>query len=527
MKLKKIIRKIVMSAAAALLAAAMTVTSFAANPENLPTGSGGTLPGTINVTPGTVTPGQIYTLTTEKEDRSGTKYQPGKYTNNIPEGEITTIPEGERTTIHFKLANDSMASGTMKDYIAAKNSSFQLPECAFKAKKGYSFARYVGFGENSARPGEYISIGDANEYWVWACFEPIEYATIRFYPVTYLYGKMESVKVEKGSKFKLPESTFMAQFGWDFDYWSTPLGNVKPGYSIQIGSEDEYKIYAKPKKVGYANVILDNGLTGSKHESYKAQLTIVEIGEFERSAVVTLPKPKFKAVEGYKFNNWTVGKPGEKCVVGSVSSDNSFITSTPVIYAEPEKTKVKMSECTIKVDYSVNAETGNWNAYTGNKITPIYTVTNKYGITLKEGVDFKASYSDNVEIGMLAKITVKGINGNTGTKKEYFEIKPPEMKGVQEYTLDNFVGIRFNDPNNDKIKQVEMQITTGQWYENEKISTYKWKNIYHQCDYGQRGYYRCLVDASGYEKGQVLRIRARYYVGNLKGEWTMRTVKVK
>ena len=186
-----------------------------------------------------------------------------------------------------------------------------------------------------------------------------------------------------------------------------------------------------------------------------------------------------------------------------------------------------MSECTIKVDYSVNAETRNWNVYTGNKITPIYTVTNKYGITLKEGVDFKASYSDNVEIGMLAKITVKGINGNTGTKKEYFEIKPPEMKGVQEYTLDNFVGIRFNDPNNDKIKQVEMQITTGQWYENEKISTYKWKNIYHQCDYGQRGYYRCLVDASGYEKGQVLRIRARYYVGNLKGEWTMRTVKVK
>lgn len=525
MQLKKLLRKVIISAAAVCMAAAMTVTSFAANPENLPTGSGGTLPGTINVTPETVTPGQIYTPTTEKEDRSGTKYQPGKYTNNIP--------EEERTTIHFKLANDSMASGTMKDYIAAKNSSFQLPECGFKAKKGYSFVRYVGFGENSARPGEYISIGDADEYWIWACFERIEYTTINFKSDWHeFFGKNDSENVEKGSTYKLPECMLTPRHGYDFDYWETPLGNVKPGYSIQIGYEDEYTFYARGKKVSYVNLIMDNGLTGSKHETYKAQL-LFEVDK-NKNVVVTLPKLKFKAVEGYKFNKWLGGKPGEKFIVDT--TDYHYDSGTPTIYAEPEKIKVKMSDCSISI------KSGDWKIYKGKAITPEYTVTDKYGITLEEGVDFKAVYSNNDKPGKSAEITLTGINGNTGTKKAYFTIKPPQMS--LSSTLGGYIdkdkkeiAVTFFDPNIDKMKKVEIQLSTDSGFEEKSTYSYKFDFPY-ICTYkeiktyvdGQRVKlleYKCSAKLPSYEKGKVWYVRSRYIVGGVKGEWTMRNVKVK
>ena len=61
MKLKKLLRKIIMSAAAVCMAAAMSVTSFAADPVNI---------GTITVPGSVVTPGQVYNPAKEKEDRT-------------------------------------------------------------------------------------------------------------------------------------------------------------------------------------------------------------------------------------------------------------------------------------------------------------------------------------------------------------------------------------------------------------------------------------------------------------------------
>ena len=455
MKLKKIIRKIVMSAAAALLAAAMTVTSFAANPENLPTGSGGTLPGTINVTPGTVTPGQIYTPTTEKEDRSGTKYQPGKYTNNIP--------EEERTTIHFVLANKEMATGEMKDVIAAKNCSFQLPQPEFKAKDGYTFARYVGFDGREFQPDEYISLGDADEYWVWACFRPgNDMTTVHFKKEnsSMATGKMDDVKIKSGSTLKLPECTFVPIIGYDFKYWKTPNGNVKPGYSIKVGNVDEITVYAVYDRVKYVTVTFDNGLQGSKHESYKSDILF----EYDNKnhGIIILPKPIFKKVEGAKFKSWKVGNPGEKYTLANSEKG-------PIIYAEMDKTKVKMSECTVKVDYS-----GDWNVVTKDRyIIPKYTVTNKYGIVLEEGVDFKAEYNYNYYVNNKAQMVLTGINGNKGTKKAYYKIKPPKQNitklECEKYGSNKgkiFVG--FDKLNEEISTKVEIQVSnTDKFYAEE------------------------------------------------------------
>lgn len=61
---------------------------------------------------------------------------------------------------------------------------------------------------------------------------------------------MESVEVKKGSKYKLPECTFTPKVGYVFKYWDTSVGKVKAGYSIKIGFNDKYDIYAKCEKAG-------------------------------------------------------------------------------------------------------------------------------------------------------------------------------------------------------------------------------------------------------------------------------------
>ncbi len=58
--------------------------------------------------------------------------------------------------------------------------------------------------------------------------------------------------------------------------------------------------------------------------------------------------------------------------------------------------------------------------YTGNKITPEISVVYN-GITLKKGVDYTVSYSNNTEIGT-ATVTVKGIGNFKGDAKVTFEI---------------------------------------------------------------------------------------------------------
>ncbi len=66
-------------------------------------------------------------------------------------------------------------------------------------------------------------------------------------------------------------------------------------------------------------------------------------------------------------------------------------------------------------------------SYTGDEIRPTVTVKTSDGNTLKEGEDYELKYSDNVDAGEQASVTVTGIGNYTGTIKKIFEIASAKL----------------------------------------------------------------------------------------------------
>ena len=71
--------------------------------------------------------------------------------------------------------------------------------------------------------------------------------------------------------------------------------------------------------------------------------------------------------------------------------------------------------------------------YTGSAVEPVFSVT--YGkVTLSEGTDYTAAYSNNVEVGTAAVI-LTGIGDYAGTKKVTFKINGISLKKAEVYAL--------------------------------------------------------------------------------------------
>ena len=75
-----------------------------------------------------------------------------------------------------------------------------------------------------------------------------------------------------------------------------------------------------------------------------------------------------------------------------------------------------------KTDVSNVAITVEDAPYTGNKVEPMVTVINELGATLVKDKDYTLSYSNNINVGEDAKVTVKGINNYYGSKEIKFQI---------------------------------------------------------------------------------------------------------
>ncbi|MBP5158692.1 MAG: hypothetical protein ILP10_00145, partial [Lachnospiraceae bacterium] len=110
----------------------------------------------------------------------------------------------------------------------------------------------------------------------------------------------------------------------------------------------------------------------------------------------------------------------------------------PTIYAKMEKIEAtkNLSDCTIKVKYvekystrlsKKEVEIFENDIYCGKPITPIYTVKDAEGNLLKEGVDFTAEYSNNINAGKKAKIKLTGKGIYKGTKTAAFTIKKLQL----------------------------------------------------------------------------------------------------
>ena len=94
-----------------------------------------------------------------------------------------------------------------------------------------------------------------------------------------------------------------------------------------------------------------------------------------------------------------------------------------------EYLKEKFEESCILYQYMGNEKKDTYTiqivgdtTYTGNPITPKVMITLLGGGTLQEGTDYTLSYSNNVEAGNSAKITITGINAYYGSMDEYFTI---------------------------------------------------------------------------------------------------------
>lgn len=139
----------------------------------------------------------------------------------------------------------------------------------------------------------------------------------------------------------------------------------------------------------------------------------------------TLPVP---VRSGYDFLGWFTEKSG-----GQAISDITIVDlyGTQTLYAQWKKKdpvkSLKDKDAFIKV-----ADV----TYTGGKVTPAVTV--KYGkTTLREGYDYTITYSDNLNAGSDAKVTVKGKGNYKDTVVKKFTIRKCPMSRVRVYIPKN------------------------------------------------------------------------------------------
>ena len=142
----------------------------------------------------------------------------------------------EKVNITF---DKTEGEGNMPAVEVVKGSKYELPACTFTAPAGKEFDKWsVKIGSAPAedkQPGESIVASDNVEVKAVWKNKPVEKVNITF-DKTEGEGNMPAVEVVKGSKYKLPESTFTAPAEKEFDKWSVKIGSA-PAEGKQPGDE--------------------------------------------------------------------------------------------------------------------------------------------------------------------------------------------------------------------------------------------------------------------------------------------------
>ncbi len=327
---------------------------------------------------------------------------------------------GKKVSIYF-IQNSKYGQGEYELQVPY-GTTFEFPPSPFGDVRGYKF---TGWHEaettKSYKPGAKAVATEAT-YYV-ADYEGLP-MTVHFeiYDSRTASGRMSDVQTKRGSSFTLPECTFTPKKGYIFDEW---MMYGAPGTSIQLGNSDEVTIWAKfeedPDYSPYCIITFDNGYKGSRHDTYTEKV--------RKNSAYKLPKTSFTRPEtGVKFKAWDMGEVGKSIEI----SDENEITITAVWAPAGD-----LSDCTVTVNYGdevKDKETYLNYLYRNSPITPVYEVKTKSGYILKEGEDFTAKYSDNINAGEKAVINLTGKGFFTGTKKAYFTIKPLPVYEIMSKT---------------------------------------------------------------------------------------------
>ena len=128
-------------------------------------------------------------------------------------------------------------TGTMAATTVVKGEKYKLPECAFTAPEGKVFDKW----DAGAVSDEIEVTADLTLKAIWKD-KPAETWAISF-DADGGTGTMADVKVNKGEKYKLPECTFTAPAGKEFDKWE----QGKPGDEIAVTADLTVKAVWKDK----------------------------------------------------------------------------------------------------------------------------------------------------------------------------------------------------------------------------------------------------------------------------------------
>ncbi|MFQ9515258.1 MAG: sialidase [Eubacterium sp.] len=193
-------------------------------------------------------------------------------------------------------------------------------------------------------------------------------------------------------------------------------------------------VWNAPGSYGYTDYKVASNVT--THEGYGIGIYSCYQAAtcFLKSAIECPDKP------GVKFTNVCTYS-----LSGNGSIDYAINQSGYAVMASSEMCKV-MSYCNGKYTMDKTADAAKkyiWSTkisikgksdfdstfnvtYTGKALTPKVTITYQ-NIALREGVDYKVTYSNNKKIGT-AKITITGLNGFKDTETYKFKIVPAKVK---------------------------------------------------------------------------------------------------
>ena len=132
-------------------------------------------------------------------------------------------------------------SGTMASVVKQEGSKYNLPANGFTAPEGYEFAGWkVGSDETLRQPGYEITVtADVKVTAQWKLIPVVQY-TVSF-DANGGTGTMESLTVNRGEQITLPQCTFVAPEGKEFDYWLISSVKYQPGEKITIVGDTAIK----------------------------------------------------------------------------------------------------------------------------------------------------------------------------------------------------------------------------------------------------------------------------------------------
>ena len=195
-------------------------------------------------------------------------------------------------------------SGEMPAMQVEQGSDYVLPACTFTPPADKEFDKWsvtVGTAAPvNKQPGEKITASDnVTVKAIWKD-KPIEKVNITF-DKTEGEGNMVAVEVVKYSKYKLPESTFTAPAGKEFDKWSVKIGSAPaedkyPNDEITASDNVTVKAVWKDKLIEKVNITFDK----TEGEGNMPAVEVVKGSKYK------LPESIFTAPAGKEFDKWSV-----------------------------------------------------------------------------------------------------------------------------------------------------------------------------------------------------------------------------